>query len=291
MADDLGLAREANENLKARRRELGLPETAKATRTTLIRETGLIGDTAAIQKIMADTCWKHADQKRPCPICQRGELEQDEDEAWKIEAGRAREEEHLRQAAQQLHDHPEEAMQDAGVGRRYLACSLDNFRVGERYVEICRNCAKNPHDLVLWGASGGGKTHLAVGILREIVRRGDRAHFVTVPELLLEIRGTFQRESGIVDTETDIINRYSTVPLLVLDDIGAEKSTPWSITTLYLIIDRRYREERPTIITSNLSPEQIEQDLSPRIASRLAGMTIGQVSLPDYRKRRQGATV
>ncbi len=264
----------ANDRLKEIRRQQGLPETGQPTR--MISTTELAGD--------FDKCWKHRDQDRPCPICAEEEKEQVlffQERAKIKEEERLQEEERKRQ---DLSDHPEAAMTKAGVGRRFLDRSFETFQGGQKYATMARECAENPHDLVMWGTPGSGKTHLAVSILREVVRRGGSALFVTVPELLLEIRNSFSRSEGTAEDE--IISRYCAVPLLILDDLGAEKTTEYSITTLYLIIDRRYREEMPTVVTTNLSPPQIEHELGARIASRLAGMRIGEIKLPDFRKRR-----
>ncbi len=129
---------------------------------------------------------------------------------------------------------------------------------------------------------GVGKTHLAAAIVRQAIlnlspRRlraeGMRAElfplFVDSLELLLELRDSFGNDQI---TERSIIDRYSGAPLLVLDDLGAEKSSEWSIQTLYTIIDRRYRNKLPTIITSNLNLDQVAARLDDRIASRIAGM-------------------
>jgi DNA replication protein DnaC len=83
---------------------------------------------------------------------------------------------------------------------------------------------------------------------------------------------------------------YSTIyrkPFLVLDDLGAEKDSEHALTTLYLIIDRRNRDELPTVVTTNYTPDEIESRLGARIASRLADMkTISLMKICDYRKRR-----
>jgi len=73
---------------------------------------------------------------------------------------------------------------------------------------------------------------------------------------------------------------------LIIDDLGAEKSTEFSITTLYIILDRRIRELKTTIITTNLSMSQIEEHLGARIASRLSEMKNIKINMPDHRKRR-----
>lgn len=186
---------------------------------------------------------------------------------------------------------PEPILRSIGVGRRYVTCSFDSYEGKPQIIAACRSCAANPFDLVLTGDTGTGKTHLAVGVLRELVRNGriryaDDARFVPVPELLADIRACY-RPGG--PDERDIMDRYSRLKYLVLDDLGAEKTSEWSISTLYLIIDRRYRDMRPTIVTTNLSMKEIPAILGQRISSRLTGGKIIEIKAGDYRARRFGA--
>ena len=77
-----------------------------------------------------------------------------------------------------------------------------------------------------------------------------------------------------------------TVDFLVLDDLGAEKSSPWVLERLTLIVNDRYENLLPTVVTSNLDLELLEKQIGERIVSRL--MEMNQAVLlkgPDYRKR------
>jgi len=204
--------------------------------------------------------------------------------------------------------HPEKFMPTYNIPKKYLSYSLDTFKGEPKLIELCKAYAENPiKSLFFSGVCGCGKTHLAVSILREMVasgklmeqlfcretaRSGIRFNhqvtsgiFTSAPELLLEIRNTFGDSKDDV-TEDEVINKYANMGFLILDDLGVEKSTEWAISTLYLIIDRRNREQRPTIFTSNLSLQQIEQHLSARIASRLADCKVIKIDRPDYRKKR-----
>lgn len=192
---------------------------------------------------------------------------------------------------QESRDKPEPVLTEIGVGRRHVHCSFDTYQGKAKVVDVCRAFLENPADMVLTGAPGTGKTHLAAAILRELVReskiRGkETARFVPVPELLAEIRASY-RDDG--PDERDILDKYSQLPYLVLDDLGAEKSTEWSITTLYLIIDRRYRDMRPTVVTTNLTLDQIAKTLSERISSRLASGKVIEIKGEDYRMKRGAA--
>lgn len=96
--------------------------------------------------------------------------------------------------------------------------------------------------------------------------------WITVPDLLLEIRGSFN-SADPQNSEKGIVNEFSDwKKVLVLDDLGAEKSTEWSMATLFTIINRRYENIAPTIITSNLSLDELSRHIGDRITSRIVGM-------------------
>jgi len=135
--------------------------------------------------------------------------------------------------------------------------------------------------LLIVGPVGTGKTHLAVGVLREAYRLGSSIAFAQVPQVLADIRAGIGRGDEEAAKQIDM---YSEVSVLALDDLGSERVTDWVREQLFLIINRRYEEMLPTIITSNDSLEAWRAHVGQRIASRLAGMCIG-VALdgPDYR--------
>lgn len=128
--------------------------------------------------------------------------------------------------------------------------------------------------LLLYGKAGSGKTHLAVAIARHLIeQRMIPVRFARIVDLLSEIRQTFdENERYRTENEADLIQKYISVPLLILDDLGAEKTTDWVRQLLYQIIDERWIEQKPIIVTSNLNLEEIEARFEERIASRIAGM-------------------
>lgn len=167
-----------------------------------------------------------------------------------------------------------------GVSLLYRDCSFENYIGNNKLVDDLMKIKEEKQSVILRGNTGCGKTHLAVAMVRT---DGYNARFITVPDLLLKIRSSF---NGGQETEEEIINNYSEIETLVLDDLGAEKTSEFAITTLYIILDRRLRECRQTIITTNLSQKEIEETFGARIASRLAGMVNIKINMPDYRKKR-----
>ena len=165
-----------------------------------------------------------------------------------------------------------------GVPRLYGNCTLENYQGNENLISELR---KEKDNVVLRGNTGCGKTHLAVAILKMQASRDSR--FITVPDLLLKIRSSF---NGGAESEEEIIKEFSNISMLVLDDLGAEKTSEFAVTTLYIILDRRIRDCRKTIITTNLSQKEIEETFGARIASRLSSMENIKINMPDYRKKR-----
>jgi DNA replication protein DnaC len=187
-----------------------------------------------------------------------------------------------------LKDDCREIMQRRGMAKRFLDADLNDF--SQSYKKII----KPDSGLYLTGPRGTGKTHLMAAMMKEEIINAEplKTHstgydenifhydkpfersfplFISVPELLLKLRGTFNH-SMTETSEQEILNIYSGVNVLYLDDLGTEKATDWALQTLYLLIDRRYSEMRRTIISSNLSLDELADHLDDRISSRIAGM-------------------
>jgi DNA replication protein DnaC len=191
-----------------------------------------------------------------------------------------------------------------GVPKRFVSAQMSDFP------SSMKKYSSTDRGLFISGSRGVGKTHLAVALMREMILnlkpnklktyRRDEGHFVldvvrpevetelmpkfkTIPDLLLEIRSCFDKQrrewssEGGAQTEKGLIDQYANYKVLILDDLGVEKTSDWSMQTLYTLIDRRYREMMRTIITSNLTLDQLAEKLDDRISSRIAGMCDIQV--------------
>ncbi|MBU8922231.1 MAG: ATP-binding protein [Bacteroidales bacterium] len=182
-----------------------------------------------------------------------------------------------------------ELLADSGIPPKYKSCSLDSFRSGEKFVRFSRDFAEKlaaggSGSVFLTGRCGSGKTHLAVGILKEAQNAGfsGRALFITTPEFVADLRGTISSNRS----EKTVFDRLNRRQLVILDDLGAGKLSEYVAQSVFLLVDRCYREEIVTITTSNLSLEQIDQRIDPRIASRLSEGKIIRLDMPDFRRKR-----
>lgn len=151
-----------------------------------------------------------------------------------------------------------------------------------------RNSAPRPN-LVLLGPVGTGKTSAALSVCRaDWYDRGLSCEFWPIVELLDGLRP---------DGGTEVAD-LTDVPRLIIDDLGAEKSTEWTTERLYAVVNRRWLEERPTVVTSNLpatrasAPAEYEGDtledvIDSRLFSRLIGdgATVVQLTGRDRRRR------
>ena len=157
-----------------------------------------------------------------------------------------------------------------------------HLRSAKAYV---RQWANKPTGwLNLHGPFGVGKTHLAVAAAAEREERGDEVFFATVADLLDYLRATFAPDSPV--SHDDLLDRIRTADVLVLDDMGAERSTPFAEDKLFQIVSYRYEERLPTIITTSHRIEDIAA-ARPRIASRLQDpLVVAEVPIeaPDYRQ-------
>jgi len=117
--------------------------------------------------------------------------------------------------------------------------------------------------LFLTGSFGVGKTHLAAAIGNEVASSGGQPIFILVPDLLDHLRSSFKPTSE--EPFDELFERLRDTSLLILDDLGAESSTPWAKEKLFQLLNHRYLRRLPTVITSNRPSEVFE----PRLRSRL----------------------
>lgn len=151
------------------------------------------------------------------------------------------------------------------MDKQFENCTFENFEVdpsnknlfniAKRYTDKFREIEEKNIGLLFFGPTGTGKTYLAFCIANELMSKMTPVIAISSIGLLGRIKETYKKYG--TEGEIDIINNLKNASLLILDDLGAENNTNWSKETLYEIIDSRYRDRKPIIITTNLSLEQL----------------------------------
>jgi len=158
-------------------------------------------------------------------------------------------------------------LEQANIPQRYQACRLDNFEVHNDShrdaLKISRQFVKNypaqEVGLVFIGPCGVGKTHLAVSIIQELMRAKDAACiFYDFRDLIREIQSTFTPESTL--SESDVLAPVFSSDVLVLDELGAKRTTAWVEETVFYIINHRYNHKKMTLFTTNYPDTEEEED-------------------------------
>jgi len=146
----------------------------------------------------------------------------------------------------------------------------------QRAYKAARAFADDPKGwLVLTGPSGCGKTHLATAIANRAIARDRSAFYMTAPDLLDHLRASFSPESEMPYDE--FFEQVRNTPLLVLDDLGAQSSTPWAKEKLDQLLNHRFSSQLPTVIVSIIPVDELEE----RIRTRLVAADICQVCTID----------
>ncbi len=183
----------------------------------------------------------------------------------------------------------------SGLSKRMEGYALDNFdhevskstqKALAKVMDYIMNWSENKETgrgLYFCGDVGTGKTHLAVAVMNELItRKRVPSLFVTVPELLDNLRGAYNDPGRNLDEWMDAVKNAD---LLLLDDLGSERPTEWVQERVFVIVNHRYREALPTIFTSNIGPKDLAAQLGERTASRIISMC-DWISLEgdDYRE-------
>jgi DNA replication protein DnaC len=226
-------------------------------------------------------------------------------------------------------DRSTRVLERARLPERYRHCDFENYETDNEFdfgtreqqqawnrslmqakVVVERFAAEFPlgadHGLLLMGTCGVGKTHLAIAALKQIVLRGHAGIFYDYRELLKAIQESYSEESQF--SEMDVLEPVLQSELLVLDDVGSSKPSLWALETVGYILNTRYNESRPTLLTTNFldtegsgampapSPRAsgmrapaIEDSLTDRIGRRIRSRLYEmcrtvEVTAPDYRK-------
>lgn len=138
--------------------------------------------------------------------------------------------------------------------------------------------------LFIHGSPGSGKTHLVAALGLHLMRLGVSVAFWPMQELLDRLRATYGGAS--VESEHEILTGLERSQLLIIDDVAATKTTEWAEGLFYSVVDKRYRQKKPLIVTTNVTPQKLRETLGERTASRLDEICLPICnSLSDYRRK------
>jgi len=158
------------------------------------------------------------------------------------------------------------------IGKRHIDCTLDNYRIDDANRSAhtaCVSIAEKPTSLILSGPVGTGKTHLLAAVALMVDAKCSengswRVQFWPILDLVLKLRQNY-------DGCEELIEALNRSPLLILDDLGAERTTDYIMETIESIVDYRYRQMRPTLVGTNLTLEELSTRYGNRVLSRWMG--------------------
>ena len=202
-------------------------------------------------------------------------------------------------AVQHSHSVPEGfTILDTGNGRHYglipedlaQAMTFDTISPSSRSlasaIDILGNWTQAPNGwLLITGGSGTGKTHLTVAATQSRATRGDKTYFQTADTMLDDLRRAVQLTQAHYDT---LLGAIIHSDCLAVDDLQVARETPFSNEQLFKIFNQRYLARLPTIVNTNLNPEQLSKS-NPSLASRLRDTQLVQhvhINAPDHRIHR-----
>ncbi len=148
--------------------------------------------------------------------------------------------------------------------------SMDQMvvRVVRTFCEEIEQNLANGRGLWLMGDVGTGKTTLAMLVSKSALKAGRSVAIYSLPKLLARMRRTYEAEPG-EDSFLQLFERLTSVDLLHVDDLGAEKSSEWVLEQLYSLVNERYEAQRSILVTTNLDQAKLEEQIGARTVSRL----------------------
>lgn len=181
---------------------------------------------------------------------------------------------------------------EARLPKKYAGVGFDRNPVAQMPESLTRHVRRFTHDiganldagrgLMFVGEVGTGKTTLAMLVSKAALAADRTVAIYSVPRLLNVIRDTI----GNDESTLRLLDQLASVDLLHLDDLGAENTSEWVLEQLYSIVNARYEEERSLVVTTNLYPDALAQQIGARTVSRIEEMCF-QLPVEGKDKRRE----
>lgn len=182
----------------------------------------------------------------------------------------------------------EEALKELAASSGSAGCSFSNFdlsyyidngaedgtnprRKMQNYYNFCINYAKDfsadSSSIIMMGKTGLGKTHLSLSIAKSVAEKGFGVVYVPAQKLV----SSLEREHFSFSGSDSMMKKYTNCELLIIDDLGAEFPSQFTTAAIGNLINERLYENRPTIISTNLTVKELTERYSERTASRIFG--------------------
>lgn len=201
--------------------------------------------------------------------CRQAQVYWQEYDRRKAEEKAAAEEQERRRIMQQK---IERLLGRSGIKKRFQQRTFRNFRCDTQGRKKNYSTAKEYADnfayhrargdgLYIEGTNGTGKTHLAAAIALQLIGEGIPVICKTSSDLFMDIKKSFHDNGA---QEHEVLEVYKKVDLLIIDDLGKEQCSDWSMSTLYSILNDRYEDMKPTIVTTNYNVDTLANALTPK---------------------------
>ena len=176
-------------------------------------------------------------------------------------------------------------IEESAMGKLIEKQSFDNFELGvyaydpkvQERMKMILAMAKNyvrdfkdkRENLLLIGKTGTGKTHISTAIARELIHQGYDVIYDSTQNIISDFEADrFKSGYGREENKSE---KYLNCTLLIIDDLGTEFQNSFTVSTLYNLLNARQNSDLPTIISTNLSPEELSAKYEDRIFSRIMG--------------------
>lgn len=159
------------------------------------------------------------------------------------------------------------------------------FNMAERFVNGWEKAKAGGYGLLFLGGCGTGKTHLACAIMLELMERYLFVYprYYKVSEIFSAVRSTYQ--TGVITNEEEMLKFFSSIQLLVIDEVGIQKGSEAEKRILFSILDNRVTSNKPTILMSNLGPKALAELFGDRLYDRVRSKCVPMLFAgPSMRK-------
>ncbi len=152
------------------------------------------------------------------------------------------------------------------LGNRYFNANLAKWSAHPEHHKAISNWIKNPQNmLIMLGTPGTGKTYFSMAVSNYFMENEQNVYYTNSRRFLQDI----QNGIGQSKSQYETIQQIASYDILILDDLGASTNNEWQKEVFLDLIDQRYSQQKPTIITSNISFENMKNVLGERIERRL----------------------